>query len=113
MAAHLASGVSIAEVGDPCDAAELIGLELPAPRLEGEVIVAHAVHIDRFGNVQLDLGHEDVIRFGLKMGHAVELVLDAGTVHRGRYVRTFADVSPRDGSVLAREPGSARAAILG
>jgi S-adenosylmethionine hydrolase len=101
VAAHLASGVSIAEIGDPCDAAELIGLELPAPRLEGDVIVAHAVHIDRFGNVQLDLGHEDVIRFGLKMGHALELALDAGTVHRARYVRTFADVSP--GELLVYE----------
>jgi S-adenosylmethionine hydrolase len=101
VAAHLASGVSIAEIGDPCDAAELIGLELPAPRLEGDVIVAHAVHIDRFGNIQLDLGHEEVIRFGLKMGHALELALDAGTAHRARYVRTFADVTP--GELLVYE----------
>jgi S-adenosylmethionine hydrolase len=101
VAAHLAAGVPLAEVGDPCDAGELIGLELPAPRREGEVIVAHAVHIDRFGNVQLDVGHDDVIRFGLKMGHEIELALDAGRVERARYVRTFADVTP--GQLLVYE----------
>jgi S-adenosyl-L-methionine hydrolase (adenosine-forming) len=94
VAAHLAAGVPIAEVGEPCDAAELVGLELPAPRLDGDVIVAHAIHIDRFGNVQLDVGHDDLIRFGLKLGH--ELELEAGEVHRVRYARTFADVDPEE-----------------
>jgi S-adenosyl-L-methionine hydrolase (adenosine-forming) len=96
IAAHLASGVAIDQVGDPLDPAELVALELPAPRLEHDVIVTHAVHIDRFGNVQLDVGHDDLIRFGLKMGHAVELALDAGAVHCARYVRTFADVTPSE-----------------
>jgi S-adenosylmethionine hydrolase len=99
VAAHLAAGVAIGEVGDPCDADELVGLELPVPRLEGDVVIAHAVHVDRFGNVQLDLGAEDLVRFGLKLGHAVEL--DAGTIFEARYVRTFADVNP--GELLVYE----------
>jgi S-adenosylmethionine hydrolase len=101
VAAHLAAGVGIDQVGDPLDPAELVGLELPAPRLDDDVIVAHAIHVDRFGNVQLDVGHDDLIRFGLKTGYAVELALDAGTVHHARYVWTFADVTP--GELLVYE----------
>jgi S-adenosylmethionine hydrolase len=101
IAAHLASGVAIDQVGEPVDPADLVGLELSAPRLENDVVVGHAVHIDRFGNVQLDVGHDDVIRFGLKMGHPIELRLDAGAVHCARYVRTFADVAP--GELLVYE----------
>ena len=109
VAAHLAAGVAIAEVGEPCDPGALVGLELPGPRIEGELIVAHAVRIDRFGNVQLDLGHDAVIASGLKLGQAVELTLDAGTVHRARYVRTFADVTP--GELLVYEDADRTLAV--
>ncbi len=92
VAARLASGVAFAQVGEPVDATELVALRLPRARLDGNTVVAHAVYIDRFGNVQLDLDHEQLIRSGLRIGHEVELALGSGAVHRARYVRTFAEV---------------------
>jgi S-adenosylmethionine hydrolase len=101
VAAQLASGVAFAEVGEPVDAAELVALELPRARLEGNMVVAHAVYIDRFGNVQLDLDHEQLIGSGLRIGHEVALAVRSGAVHGARYVRTFAEVGP--GELLVYE----------
>lgn len=118
VAAHLAAGVPVAEVGEPCDARDLIRLELPRPRREGGTLVAHAASIDRFGNVQTDVTHEDLVGSGLKLGRAVSLVLGGAStvrddrglgdadalgtgVHEARYVRMFADV--RVGELLIYE----------
>ena len=48
-----------------------------------------------------NVGHDELIRSGLKLGRAVELALRSGDVHPARYVRTFADVSP--GELLVYE----------
>ena len=96
VAAQLASGVAIAEVGEPRDAADLVQLTLPGARLDGGTVVAHAVHADRFGNLQLDLGHDQLIRSGLKLGQEVEVAVGGDAIHLARYVRTFADVSPEE-----------------
>jgi S-adenosylmethionine hydrolase len=109
VAAQLASGVPISEVGDPCDPAELVYLTLPGPRTEGDAVVVHAVHVDRFGNVQLDLGHEQLIGSGLKLGQEVELAIGHDEVHLARYVRTFADVTP--GQLLVYEDANQLLAV--
>jgi S-adenosylmethionine hydrolase len=101
VAARLASGVALDEVGEPCDPADLVYVRLPGARVEGELVVLHAVHADRFGNVQSDLGHEDLIRSGLKLGQEVEVAVGEDAVHLARYVRTFADVTP--GQLLVYE----------
>ena len=92
VAARLADGAQLAEAGEPCDPDELIGLTLPRPRTEDGVLIAHAVYIDRFGNVQLNVGHEDLADSGLKMGHSAHLELSSGTSHQAVFARTFADV---------------------
>jgi S-adenosyl-L-methionine hydrolase (adenosine-forming) len=94
VAARLASGVPFAEVGEPSDPADLVQLELPQPRREDGTFVAHAVYVDRFGNVQLDLGHADLAGSGLKLGRGVQLEIGPGASYRAQYVRTFADVAP-------------------
>ena len=60
VAAELAAGTPLAEVGDPLDPVELVRLELPSPTREGEVLVVHVLGVDRFGNLQLDAGHADL-----------------------------------------------------
>jgi S-adenosyl-L-methionine hydrolase (adenosine-forming) len=52
-------------------------------------IEAHAVTIDSFGNVQLDVAHDQLAGSGLKLGRGV---LVAG--RPAQYARTFADVAP-------------------
>ncbi len=71
--------------------------------------MAHALRIDRFGNVQLDAMHEQLAQTGLKLGHAIDVQRPTGEVHRAAYVRTFADVSA--GDPLVYEDSSRRLAL--
>lgn len=96
VAAHLAAGVKVAEVGEPRDPDLLVGLELPEPRLEDGALVAHAVYVDRFGNVQLDVGHDELARIGLKLGHRVVLEIGSWGMYEAVFVRTFADVDENE-----------------
>jgi S-adenosylmethionine hydrolase len=99
-AAHLAAGVPFAELGQPCPVDGLVTLELPGPRLEGEELVAHVLHVDRFGNLRLDAGHETLAETGLKLGRAVELEC-SGARSPAQYARTFAEVD--EGELLVYE----------
>jgi len=109
VAARLAAGSSLAEAGDPCDPDELVRLELPRPRVEGSTLVAHTLHIDRFGNVSLDAGHEDLAGLGLRLGRSVEVDLGAHGVSTASYARTFADV--KAGELLVYEDAHRRLAV--
>jgi S-adenosylmethionine hydrolase len=93
VAAHLAAGEPLDAAGEPCDPEELVTIELPRPRREPDALVAHAVHVDRFGNVQLDAAHEDLIDLGLGMGSAVAVAAGGDRRAPAHYVRTFADVA--------------------
>lgn len=87
VAAHLAAGAPLAAAGDPLGVDELVPLELPAPAIAEGRIEAHALAVDGFGNVQLDVSHEQLAGSGIRMGRAV---LVGG--ERAQYGRTFADV---------------------
>jgi S-adenosylmethionine hydrolase len=98
--AALAAGEPIAAAGDPLDAAELATLELPRPRQEGDVVIAHVLMVDFFGNVILDVRHEDLPGTGLAYGRALE-VSAGGRSMRAVFTGTFADVPA--GEALAYE----------
>jgi len=109
VAAALAAGAALAEVGAPLDAGALVTLRLPEPRWHAGALVAHVRHVDRFGNLQLNVGHEDLADSGLKLGHAATLELPRGATVPVTYVRTFADAE-RDG-LLIYEDAQRRLAI--
>jgi S-adenosylmethionine hydrolase len=92
VAAEIAAGAALAEAGRPCDPGTLVALELPQAYRDHDTLVAQALYIDRFGNVQLNVGHDDLPGSGLKLGHRVELSVDGGGSHDAQYARTFADV---------------------
>ncbi len=98
VAAHLATGTSLAQAGEPLDPAALVRLELPRARVTGDGVVAHVLHADRYGNVVLDAEHEDLAAGGLRLGEPVTV---GG--RRARYARTFADVPA--GELLLYEDG--------
>jgi S-adenosylmethionine hydrolase len=98
VAAHLAAGEPLAEAGEPLGPAELVTLALPAPRVEDGDLVAHVVSEDRFGNLALDAGHDDLAGSGLRLGHPVQIDFGDGDVITAPYAVTFADVEP--GGVL-------------
>lgn len=84
VAAHLARGVPLAELGEPVT--EIFTFPLPQPQvLPDGGVVGHVLHVDRFGNLILDVREEDCI---LSEGLVLEL---AG--HRIQGLgRTFTDV---------------------
>ncbi|HWF52177.1 MAG TPA: SAM-dependent chlorinase/fluorinase [Solirubrobacteraceae bacterium] len=100
VAAHLAAGASLADAGTPLDPAELVEVTLPRPERDGDALVAHVVYIDHFGNVELDVHHEDLTGSGLKLGRRVVLGSRAESVS-AQFARTFADVAP--GELLVYE----------
>lgn len=89
VAAALTAGRALGEVGEPIDPDDLVVLHMPMAHAEADEIVAHAVSIDRFGNVMLDVEHEELAAFGLRLGHPM---LVNGT--RCVYAKTFTDVQP-------------------
>jgi S-adenosyl-L-methionine hydrolase (adenosine-forming) len=109
VAAALAAGVAIADTGDPLDPAEVVTLDLPAPSREGPTLVAHVRYIDRFGNLQLNAGHEDLAGTGVKLGRPALIKLPGGTSQRVQFVRTFADAGPDE--LLLYEDAQRRLAV--
>jgi S-adenosyl-L-methionine hydrolase (adenosine-forming) len=86
VAAHLAAGTPLPEVGGSVDPASLVRLApLEAVEETDRVFSARIISLDRFGNARLSAGHEDT---GLRYG--ATLAVDAGdgdlTV---RYLETF------------------------
>jgi S-adenosyl-L-methionine hydrolase (adenosine-forming) len=105
VAARLARGVALREAGEPCDPGGLVRLELPSPGMEGDVLVAHAVYLDRFGNVQLDASGEAL---GSRPGESVAISV-RGESWPGVCGRTFADAAP--GDLLVYEDSDLRLAV--
>jgi S-adenosyl-L-methionine hydrolase (adenosine-forming) len=64
VAAALACGRPLSDVGEPIDPASVAALELTRAVRDGDVLVAHVQYIDQFGNVQLDAEASQVERFG-------------------------------------------------
>jgi len=109
VAARLAAGGTLDQAGDPFDPDDLITLALPRPVREHQTLVAHVIAIDRFGNVQLDAGFEDLIETEVGLGSTVELVADGDGRHEAHYVRTFADVQA--GELLLYEDADGSLAV--
>jgi S-adenosylmethionine hydrolase len=91
VAARLAAGAELLDAGEPLAIEELELLELPSPRLEGDSAVAHALLVDGYGNVSLDLGHEHMMSLGLTLGTRAR-VAAGGRTATATVVQTFADV---------------------
>ncbi|MGH3133676.1 MAG: SAM hydrolase/SAM-dependent halogenase family protein [Gaiellaceae bacterium] len=94
-AAHLACGVSLAELGPPLDPEGLVSLDLPEPTFADGGLVATLLYVDSFGNIALNLTRDDVDRMGIVSGTRVELE-HAGERYYAVMARTFADARPGD-----------------
>ena len=109
VAAALAAGAAVTETGEPMDPDEVVALDLPGPSRDGDALIAHVRYIDRFGNLQLNAGHEDLTETGLRLGRSARIELDDDTSHQVHFVRTFADAG-RD-ELLLYEDAQRRLAV--
>ena len=108
VAAALAAGAAFRDAGDPLAVEDLTQLDLPRPSVDGDAVVAHALLVDVYGNVTLDLGHEDLPTTGLALGRRVDVVAD-GQSHSATFTTTFADVPA--GELLLYEDASRMLAL--
>jgi S-adenosyl-L-methionine hydrolase (adenosine-forming) len=96
VAARLASGAALADAGVPFEADSVVIIDLPRPEVGDGRLVAHALYIDGFGNVQLDVDASAIERLGLVLGQEVGLETADGVAARARFVRTFGEAGADD-----------------
>jgi S-adenosylmethionine hydrolase len=108
VAAHLSLGANLSEAGEEIDHASLATLELPEPRISRDEVLAHAIHIDGYGNVTLNLDASMLVGGPLRPGNDLEVRAPDGRF-RALWVSTFADVPA--GEVLLFEDSSGALAL--
>jgi S-adenosylmethionine hydrolase len=108
VAASLALGAALSEAGERIELASLRALEIPAPRIWPDRVVAHVVRVDRFGNLSLNLRHEDLAGGPLRLGEPLAVEC-AGRQTDAAFARTYEDVSR--GEVLLYEDSSRSLAL--
>jgi S-adenosyl-L-methionine hydrolase (adenosine-forming) len=99
-AAHLALGVSLAEMGPPIAADALARLDLPEPEIGTSRINATVISVDRFGNMQLNLDRSHIEQAGIVAGMRLEVAVEAERYYAVA-ARTFADA--RRGDIILYE----------
>ncbi|MDQ3878405.1 MAG: SAM-dependent chlorinase/fluorinase [Actinomycetota bacterium] len=95
MAAHIGNGVDLSELGESLEPTDLVPLEIPTAWVHDDHLHAEVLQIDRFGNLQLNFGTEQLDKVGLNHGTSCEIRLEG---HRltAPLKTTFADVEPGD-----------------
>jgi len=88
-AAHLCNGVDLAELGASVDPLSLRPGLVPLSRREGGRLETEVLWVDRFGNIQLNVGPEDVESFGDRV-----TVRWSGNVRSAARVKAYEDVAP-------------------
>lgn len=96
VAARLATGTSLREVGDPIDAIVPYPIAVPRSRPDG-AIAGHIVHVDRFGNVVTNVPRELLPRAGFRVG--------VGQVVIERVVAYYAEAAPGELVALVGSAG--------
>ena len=90
VAAHLANGVALAELGEPFD--DPVLLDLPRPQRTATGWRGEVIHVDHFGNISTNLRVE-------QLGLASNLQVRLGEAEIDGLVQTFGDRPP--GSLVA------------
>lgn len=112
VAAHLSLGARLPEAGEPIDAESLATLDLPAPRISADEVVAHAIHRDGYGNVTLNVDAAMLSDGPLRPGDALEVRAPDGRFE-ALWARTFADVGPADVLLVEDSSGALALAVSG
>jgi len=103
-AARLAAGAGLSSVGSPIPAATLDVVRVPPAEPSHGSVAAAVVSVDRFGNVALAMGQDDLDAAGFSRETALE-VRTATRVAPARPAATFGDVAPGRLAVLIDSAG--------
>lgn len=107
-AAHLCNGVDLAELGEPVDPGVLFPGLVPLPQIDDSTVIAQALWTDRFGNVQLNVGPDDIPP---SFGEVLEIRISepsqasGGTTRVVTRVSSFAEIDPGAVGLVADSNG--------
>jgi S-adenosyl-L-methionine hydrolase (adenosine-forming) len=96
VAAALAAGVALGEVGEPIEPASLAALTRTHASREDHALVAHVQYVDQFGNLQLDAEAPDISWITAAGALAVSSLAWDHPPQAIRHGVTFADVEAGD-----------------
>jgi len=97
-AALIASGdATIDELGPELNGEEIVPLLLPLTETTGSIVTGEAWWVDTFGNVQTNVGPEDLASVGVGPGDVVTVKIGSA-VHSVPWVSSYAEVE--EGAVL-------------
>jgi S-adenosylmethionine hydrolase len=106
-AAHLAAGVPLDELGDVVDPISLVPGLVPLPQeQENGVVLASVLWVDHFGNVQLNLGPEDIEPFGDRI-----TLRWSDQVRTARRASTYAAIKPGEVGLVVDSYGMVSVAL--
>lgn len=108
VAARLALGDPLGGLGARIDPATLTPLDLPAAEISAERIAARVLGADRFGNLALNVSHEQLAGSALRLGEPLAVEVPSGGVD-AVYARSFGEVE--EGALLAYEDSSRMLAL--
>jgi S-adenosyl-L-methionine hydrolase (adenosine-forming) len=115
-AAHLASGVDLAELGEAVDAVSLLPGVLPVTHEEDGELQCEVLWIDRYGNAQLNVDPDEIEGWGRR----VQVAWDGGS-RTATLVAAYGDLAPGEiglvtdsyGLLAVSIPRSSAAFMLG
>lgn len=93
VAAHLARGVDLSEVGDPVDIDSLAHISVRDAEIDDDHVHGEVWSVDHFGNLSLNVQRGDLEAAGMNLGDTVELRLHGRTL-QVPFTVTFGEVPP-------------------
>jgi S-adenosylmethionine hydrolase len=106
VAAHLARGATLGQVGSEIDPASLVRLDRPIVRVRSDSEAdVEVLQVDDFGNVQLSGDAGTAAALGLAAGDALQLSTRGAAPVEATYSTTFADVAEGEVAVLIDSDG--------
>jgi len=109
----LASGeAQLSDLGPEVDWSSLVPMLLPLPRVEPPVVLGEAWWVDVFGNVETNIGPEELTLVGLRPGDRVEVRIGASS-HSGRWVQAYGDVADGELAIHVDSAGLMALAVGG
>ena len=112
-AALLASGeATLDDLGPPVDPASVMPLMLPLPKVELNLVIGEAWWVDTYGNVETNIGPDDLMVIGARPGGPITVRIGA-TEHEGKWVETFGDVGDGELAIHVDSAGLVALAVRG
>ena len=112
-AALLASGEArLDDLGQAVDPASVMPLMLPLPKVELNMVIGEAWWVDVYGNVETNIGPDDLLVIGARPGSEVTVRIGAAN-HEAKWVDSFGDVGDGELALHVDSAGLIAVAVRG